>query len=120
MDDRLFSLDQIWVSACGDTLKLGITDYAQGKLGNIIFVNLPEAGDTLTTGEKFADIESIKAVSDLYSPVDGEVVRVNEELADEPEKLNEDPYSCWLIEVRPSAEPSGLVDEQTYLLRKKD
>lgn len=118
---RRYSGNDIWVEAAGETgetLKLGITDYAQEKLKTVMFINLPEAGDTVAAGEKFGDVESVKTVSDLISPVDGEVVRVNEELQDEPERINEDPYACWLIEVKPARAPEGLMDEETYLAQR--
>ncbi len=120
MGERLFSKNHIWAAGNGGTLLLGITDFAQEKLGNIMFVNLPDVGEILVKDQKFGDIESIKTVSDLLSPVNGEVIRINEELIDEPEKINEDPYACWLVEVKPSCPPDGMVDEQTYLLQKDD
>ena len=120
MSERLYSQNHIWVAGNGETLKLGITDYAQEKLGSIMFVNLPDVGETVVKGRKFGDIESIKTVSDLLSPVDGKVIRINEELIDEPERINEDPYACWLVEVKPAGQTDGLVDEQTYLLQKDD
>ena len=120
MSERLFSQNHIWVAENGGTLLLGITDYAQEKLGNIMFVNLPDIGDTVVKDRKFGDIESIKTVSDLLSPVDGEIVRINEELIDEPERINADPYACWPVEVKPACLPDGLVDEKTYLLQKDD
>ena len=89
MSIRMFSENHIWVEENGGTLLLGITDHAQEKLGNIMFLNLPDVGTVLAKDEKFGDVESIKTVSDLLSPVDGEVVRINEELADEPERIND-------------------------------
>ena len=120
MGDRLISRDHIWMVADGETAILGITDHAQEKLGNIMFLNLPEVGEMLTPGRRFGDIESIKTVSDLISPVEGEVIKVNEELADEPGLINEAPYESWLIEVRVGAVPGDLMDEATYLSRKED
>ena len=89
-----------WLREDGDLTEIGITDFAQDALGDIVFVNLPEAGDTLTVGESFADVESVKAVSDIFSPVTGVVEEVNEELTDSPEMLNSDPYEAWIIRVR--------------------
>ena len=79
------------------TALVGLTDYAQSELGNLVFVNLPEDGDDVTAGETFADVESVKAVSDVYSPVTGTVAEINEELLDAPESINETPYEAWLI-----------------------
>ena len=78
------------------TASIGLTDYAQDALGDLVFVNLPEPEDELTAGEAFADVESVKAVSDVYSPVDGKVLTVNEDLLDSPESINSDPYGAWL------------------------
>ena len=89
-----------WLREDGDLTEIGITDFAQDALGDIVFVNLPEAGDTLTVGESFADVESVKAVSDIFSPVTGVVEEVNEDLTDSPEMLNSDPYEAWIIRVR--------------------
>jgi glycine cleavage system H protein len=94
-----------WVRTEGDTATVGITDYAQEELGDIVYVELPEEGATFDTGDSFGTVESVKAVSDLYSPVGGEVVGVNEALNDSPEKINEDPYGDgWLIKLRVSDE----------------
>ena len=94
-----------WVRTEDDTATIGITDYAQEELGDIVYVELPEEGATFDTGDSFGTVESVKAVSDLYSPVGGEVVGVNEALNDSPEKINEDPYGDgWLIKLRVSDE----------------
>jgi glycine cleavage system H protein len=94
-----------WVRTEGDTATVGITDYAQNELGDIVFVELPEAGATFDAGDSFGAVESVKAVSDLYTPVGGEVVEVNEALNDSPEKINEDPYGGgWIIKLRVSDE----------------
>jgi glycine cleavage system H protein len=94
-----------WVRTEGDTATVGITDYAQEELGDIVFVELPEEGATFEAGDSFGTVESVKAVSDLYSPVGGEVVEVNEALNDSPEKINEDPYGDgWIIKLRISDE----------------
>lgn len=94
--------DHEWITAEGDTLKVGITDYAQDQMGDIVFVEAPEVGDTLDKGDEFGTIESVKAVSELYLPISGEIIAVNEELEDAPELVNEDPYKNWLIEIKPS------------------
>jgi glycine cleavage system H protein len=94
-----------WVRTEGDTATIGITDHAQEELGDIVFVELPEQGATIDAGDSFGTIESVKAVSDLYAPVGGEVVEVNEALNDSPEKINEDPYGDgWIIKLRVSEE----------------
>jgi glycine cleavage system H protein len=92
-----------WVSTEGDAARVGISDFAQDELGDVVFVELPDEGDELVAGDSFGVVESIKAVSDLYAPVSGTVVEVNEDLFDRPELLNEDPYGDgWLLEVEPS------------------
>lgn len=94
-----------WVRTEGDTATIGITDHAQDELGDIVFVELPEEGTTFDAGDSFGTVESVKAVSDLYTPVGGEVVEVNEALNDQPEKINEDPYGeGWIIKLRASDE----------------
>ena len=89
-------------------------DYAQDQLGDIVFVNLPEVGDPVSRGDTFADIESVKAVSDVYSPVTGEVEEVNEELLDAPEKVNNDPYGSWFIKVKDVSDTEDLMDAKEY------
>jgi glycine cleavage system H protein len=94
-----------WVRTEGDTATIGITDHAQEELGDIVFVELPEEGATFDVGDAFGTVESVKAVSDLYAPVGGEVVEVNEVLNDTPEKINEDPYGDgWIIKLRASGD----------------
>ncbi len=94
-----------WVRTEDDTATIGITDYAQEELGDIVYVELPEQGDSFDAGDSFGSIESVKAVSDVYTPVGGEVVEVNEALNDSPEKINEDPYGeGWIIKLRVSEE----------------
>lgn len=104
-----------WVEKTGaDSAKIGLTDYAQEQLGDLVFVNLPEAGDEVAQGEPFADVESVKAVSDIYCPVTGTVKAVNEELLDAPENINKDPYEAWLIEVEDISERGKLMDAAAY------
>ncbi len=92
-----------WTTTDGDTVRVGISAFAQDELGDVVFVELPAAGDEVTAGEPFGVVESIKAVSDLYSPVSGDVVAVNETLFDSPELVNDDPYGDgWMIEIDPS------------------
>lgn len=90
-----------WVRTQGDVAVIGISHFAQDQLGEVVYIDLPEEGDEVVAGETFGEIESVKSVSELYTPVSGEVVRVNEALADSPETVNEDPYGeGWMIEVR--------------------
>ena len=96
------------------TAYIGITDYAQDQLGDLVFVNLPAAGDDLTAGEPFADVESVKAVSDVNSPVTGTVKEVNEDLADAPEKMNEAPYEAWFVLAEGITDQVELMDAQAY------
>ncbi len=96
------------------TAYVGISDYAQDALGDLVFVNLPEEGDEVVSGEAFADVESVKAVSDVNSPVTGTVAEVNEELADEPQKMNEEPYAAWFVKVTGISGCDELMDAAAY------
>ena len=96
------------------TAYIGITDYAQDQLGDLVFANLPEEGDSLTAGEPFADIESVKAVSDVLSPVSGTVAEINEELADEPQMMNQAPYDAWFVKVTDITETEDLMTAEEY------
>ncbi len=96
------------------TAYIGITDFAQDQLGDLVFVNLPSEGDALTAGEAFADVESVKAVSDVNSPVTGTVAKVNEELADAPEKMNETPYEAWFVMAEDISGTEELMDAEAY------
>jgi glycine cleavage system H protein len=112
-----YSEDDEWVREEGDRHLVGITDYAQQQLGDIVFVELPRVGTSLTAGESFGVIESVKAVSDLYSPISGEVVEVNEALQDSPESVNEDCYGDgWIIAIAAASpeEMDDLMDEDAY------
>lgn len=113
-DELRYSEDHEWVLVEGDVAVVGITDYAQSELGDLVFVNLPEEGDEVTAGETFADVESVKAVSDVLSPVDGTVAEINEELLDSPEKINEAPYESWFIKVSDFSEGEGLMSAEEY------
>lgn len=110
----LISKDHIWMELQENTARIGITDYAQEQLGNILFLNLPEIGEPVKAGEKFGDVESIKTVTDLLSPADGEVIGVNQALMDMPEAINENPYESWLIEIRADKVSGGLMEEKAY------
>ena len=103
-----------WVKEEGDVIVVGISDYAQDALGDIVFVNLPEEGDDVSIGDAFADVESVKAVSDIFSPVDGTVKEVNEELVDNPALINEAPYDAWLIKVENVSEKAETMDADAY------
>jgi glycine cleavage system H protein len=98
--DLRYTDDHEWLRVEGDTGTVGITDFAQRELTDIVFIELPSVGDVIAQGETFGTVEAIKAVSDLYCPVDGKIVEVNEELADHPEWVNDDPYgSGWMIKI---------------------
>lgn len=105
-----------WVKVDGDIATIGISDYAQHALGNIVYVDMPEVGDEVAAGEEFGAVESVKAASDLFSPVSGEVVEINEELEDSPEAINGDAYEAWIIKVRMTnpAEVEDLLDAAAY------
>ena len=104
-----------WVRIEGDTATIGITEHAQDELGDVVVVELPEKGASFGAGDAFGTVESVKAVSDLYAPVGGEVVEVNEALNDAPEKINEDPYGDgWIVKLRTSGDASGLLSASDY------
>ncbi len=103
-----------WIRYEGDTAIIGISDFAQDALGDVVYVNLPAVGDEVTAGESFGDVESVKAVSDLISPVSGVVCEINEELEDSPENLNEDPYGAWIIKVENVTDTEELLDAAAY------
>lgn len=111
-----YSKEHEWVRVEGNMAYIGITDYAQHALGNIVFVELPETGAKLNSGDTMGVAESVKAASDIYSPVSGTVAEVNEELADAPEKINEEPYESWIavLELEDDSEPEGLLDAEEY------
>lgn len=111
----MYSKSHEWVEFTSQsTAKVGLTDFAQSSLGGIVFVNLPEEGADVTSGESFGDVESVKAVSDIIAPLSGRVAAVNEELLDSPEKINEAPYDAWLIEVSDIDEREELLDAAAY------
>ena len=103
-----------WVSEEDGVYTIGLTDFAQDSLGDLVFINLPQVGDDVEAGEAFSDVESVKAVSDVFSPVTGTVTEVNEEPVDAPELVNEDPYNAWLIRVGDVTEVEDLLDAATY------
>ena len=115
--DLRYTQEHEWVKVEGNKVRVGITDFAQHELGDIVFVELPEVGDTVTLNEPFGSVESVKTVSELYSPVSGTVVEVNEALADSPEFVNESPYeNAWMIVVELSneAEVEALLTAEAY------
>ena len=103
-----------WVKEEGGVWTIGLTDYAQSALGDLVFVNLPEEGDSVSVGEAFGDVESVKAVSDVYSPVSGVVCEINEELLDAPESINGAPYDAWFIKVKEVSEKEELLSPSEY------
>jgi glycine cleavage system H protein len=112
--DLKYAKSHEWVKEEGGIATVGITDFAQDALGDVVFINLPEAGDEVVAGESFGDVESVKAVSDLVSPVSGIVKAVNEELIDAPEMLNSDPYGAWIIKVEQVTDREELLDADDY------
>jgi glycine cleavage system H protein len=111
-----YTKDHEWVELSGDRAKIGITDYAQKQLGDVVYVELPDVGTTIKQGDSFGTIESVKAVSELYAPVSGEVTAVNTALKDKPEQVNTTPHEAWMIKVRLSdpAEAAALMDSAAY------
>ena len=115
--DLKYHQEHTWAKVEGDVASVGITDYAQDQLGEVLFVDLPEVGDTVTQGEPFGSIESAKVASDLYAPISGEIIEVNEALDDEPELVNSSPYEDgWIIKVKVSdpAEEANLLSSSDY------
>lgn len=112
--ELMYSKSHEWIKYEGDIALVGLTDFAQEALGGLVFVNLPEEGDDVAMGEAFADVESVKAVSDVFSPVTGKVIEINEELLDSPELINDDPYGAWLIKVGEITDSEELLDAQAY------
>ena len=112
-EDLQYTKSHEWVRIEGDTATIGITDHAQDELGDVVFVELPDEGDTFDAGDSFGTVESVKAVSDLYTPVGGEVVEVNSALEDAPEQINDDPYGeGWIVKLRTSEEADLLSPEE--------
>lgn len=112
--DLKYSESHEWVRLEDGVAVIGITDYAQDALGDVVFVNLPEVGDDAQAGAAFGDVESVKAVSDLNSPVSGRIAEINEELVDAPELLNTQPYEAWIIKVEDPAFDEALMDAAAY------
>ena len=109
-----YSKSHEWVRTEDGVTVVGISDFAQDALGDVVFINLPAEGDEVSAGESFGDVESVKAVSDIISPVTGEICEVNEALADAPETLNSDPYGAWIIKVKDVTGSEELLDAAAY------
>jgi glycine cleavage system H protein len=114
--DCKYTKDHEWIRVTGETGRVGITDFAQKQLGDVVYLDLPQVGRTLRVGESFGTVESVKAVSELYSPVAGQVTAVNSVLAEKPESVNSDPHGSWMIEIQLSsaAELDALLDPADY------
>ena len=115
-EDLRYTDDHEWTTVGGDTIKIGVSDYAQDQMGDIVFVEMPEVGDSFEKGDEFGTLESVKAVSELYIPIACEIVAVNEDLEDAPELINQDPYANWIVEVKPTdpAEVDQLLTLEAY------
>jgi glycine cleavage system H protein len=118
VNDLFYSKDHEWLSIKGDKAYIGITDYAQHALGSIVFVELPEVDSDFSAGDSFGSVESVKAASDLLIPVDGKILEVNENLVDNPELVNEDPYENWMIciEILDKSQVNDLLNAENYEL----
>lgn len=103
-----------WLQVDGDKVTIGITDFAQKELGDLVFINLPNVDDEVTVDEAFADVESVKAVSDIISPINGVIYEVNEALMDAPELINEDAYAAWIVKVKDVTGLENLLDADQY------
>ncbi len=117
-EDVKYTKDHEWAKKSGEIVTIGINDYAQDQLGEIVFVELPEIGDTFSKGDEFGSVESVKAVSEIYIPISGEIVEINKSLEDAPELVNQSCYKDgWLIRVKPGnpSEFDGLMDKAAYL-----
>jgi glycine cleavage system H protein len=113
--DLKYTKDHEWVRLTADTAEVGITDYAQQQLGDVVFVDLPAVGTAVTAGAPFGTIESVKAVSELFAPVTGEIIAVNERLAQAPEEVNTRPHDTWMVKIRlAGAASDGLLDSAQY------
>ena len=114
-EDLLYAKTHEWVMVEGDVATVGITQFAQEQLGDMTFIEMPEVGDTFEAGSEMGSVESVKAASEIYAPVSGEIIEVNEELEDAPEKVNEEPYGAgWIVKFRIKGDPEGLLDAEAY------
>lgn len=114
-NDLLYSKSHEWLKEEGDGFTVGLTDYAQEQMGDIVFVNLPMVGDELKAGEALGDVESVKAVADVICPVSGTVAEINEDLLESPQRINERPYDAWLIRVKEVEEKEELLSPEEYI-----
>ncbi|HIT88769.1 MAG TPA: glycine cleavage system protein GcvH [Candidatus Coprocola pullicola] len=114
VEGLMYSKDHEWVKFEGDIAIIGITDYAQSELGDLVFVNLPEVDDEVKVGEAFADVESVKAVSDILAPISGVVCEINEELLDAPGSINESAFDAWFVKVKDITDKDNLMDAAAY------
>lgn len=116
-DNIRYSDDHEWARVEGDSVFIGISDFAQDQLGDIVFVEMPEVGDSFEKGDEFGSLESVKAVSEMFIPLGGEVEAVNEDLVDAPEMLNSEPYENWIVKIKVAdlSEYDALLDGQSYL-----
>jgi glycine cleavage system H protein len=112
--DLKYTKEHEWIRVDGNTGAIGITDFAQQQLGDVVYVELPEVGSSLTAGKVFGTIESVKAVSELFSPVDGEITQVHSALVQNPETVNKDPHASWMIEMKVTGGQDGLLDAAAY------
>ena len=110
----LYAKSHEWAAVEGKVAKVGISDHAQGELGDLVFINLPAVGDEVNAGDVLCDVESVKAVSDIYAPVSGKIVKVNEELEGSPELINQDALGAWICEIEVTEVPEDLMDEAAY------
>ncbi|WP_243547093.1 glycine cleavage system protein GcvH [Pseudodesulfovibrio tunisiensis] len=114
-EDILYAKSHEWAKIEGDIAIVGITSFAQEQLGDLTFVEMPAVGDSFNAGDEMGSVESVKAASEIYCPVSGEIVEINEDLEDAPEKVNEDPFGAgWMVKVKLSAQPEGLLDAAAY------
>ena len=115
-DDRKYTKDHEWIRMAGDTAEIGITDFAQQQLGDVVYVELPDVGSTITAGQVFGTIESVKAVSELFAPVTGEVSEINTSLKDRPDHVNSKPHETWMVKVKLSnpGEIASLMNAAAY------
>jgi glycine cleavage system H protein len=120
-EDVRYTDDHEWAKLVDGKVRIGVSDYAQDQLGDIVFVEFPEAGDSFDKGDEFGSLESVKAVSELYLPIAGEIVAINEALEDSPELINEDPYANWIVEIAPSDDSAldSLLSAAEYLEKLK-
>jgi glycine cleavage system H protein len=112
--DRKYTKEHEWVKIEGSEARVGITDYAQKQLGDVVYLELPEVGRTVSKGESFGTVESVKAVSDLYAPVSGEVKEINRSLTERPETVNKDPHGSWMIVLKVTGGTDDLLDASQY------